>query len=49
MEICTKENGKMERLMDMEFLLILMDQCMSDSGRMINNMDMELNLGIIIK
>jgi hypothetical protein len=49
MEICIKVNGRTAKLMDMGFLLILMDLCMLVNGRMINNMEMELNLGTIIK
>ena len=49
METYIKENGKMEKQMELEFLLILMDPCMRVNGKMINNMDMAQNPGTITK
>lgn len=49
METYIKENGKMEKQMELEFLLILMDPCMRVNGKMINNMDTAQNPGTITK
>jgi len=35
MVMCMRENGKMTRLMDEEFIFIMMGQSMKESGRMI--------------
>lgn len=49
METYIKENGKMEKQMELEFLLIQMDPCMRVNGKMINNMDTAQNPGTITK
>lgn len=49
METFIRENGKMERLMVMEFLLIQKAQCILDNGKMTSSMVRELNHGAIIK
>lgn len=49
METYIKENGRTEKPMELEFLLILMDPCMKANGKMINSMDTAQNLGTITK
>ena len=43
------ENGKMEKQMDKDVLLILMEACMKVNGIMIYKTDKEQKVGIIIK
>jgi len=49
METYIKENGKMEKPMALEFLLILMDPCMRVSGKTINSTDTAQNHGTTTK
>lgn len=49
MEIFSKENGLMIKLMVMEYISMQMEPVMKDIGRMIYRMDMVLNHGQIVQ